>query len=111
MAETWLRLNDAERFSESWADCAAAFKQKLDAGAFEKVFRASRPAGTVQSRTKTSVKLFASVPGKPDGHYARVVFETVFSEDGTVLETVWLSQEPPDRWRVQGSRLQRAFVE
>jgi hypothetical protein len=111
IAEAWLRLNDAGKFSESWAECAAALKQKLEAGAYEKVLRASRAGGTVQSRTKTSVKLFTRAPGIPDGHYARVSFETVFSPEGTVVETVSLSKEPGDRWRVQGSRTQPASVE
>jgi hypothetical protein len=108
-AEEWLALNDAETFSLSWARTAQPLKQVAhDEATFARTLKASRPAGSVLSRTRVAVKHTRSWPSRPDGDYVQLRFETIFSEDGAALETVLVAKDADGQWRVAGSRIQRA---
>jgi len=59
------------------------------------------PLGPVISRNLTNVQRSTSLPGAPDGSYAKVQFSTVFAHKHEAAETVVLA-EGPSGWRVDG---------
>jgi hypothetical protein len=102
-AEEWLSLVDAANYSQSWAEAAAGFKNRVDQSGWEKAVNGVRtPIGKVQSRTLKVAEFATSLPGAPDGEYVVLKFETTFEKKQHAVETVTPTKEADGRWRVGG---------
>jgi len=101
-AKAWAGLLDHGQYAQSWNEAGSLFRSQISRARWARMATGVRgPLGPVVSRTFTSIQRSTSMPGAPDGSYAKVQFATVFAHKRQAAETVVLA-ESPSGWRVDG---------
>ncbi|HEY2481989.1 MAG TPA: DUF4019 domain-containing protein [Caulobacteraceae bacterium] len=101
-ARTWLGLIDRGAYANSWTEAGTLFRTQVSQARWAGMAAGVRgPLGAVMSRTVAGDRRSTSLPGAPDGHYARLRFSTVFAHKRQATETVVMADEPSG-WRVDG---------
>ena len=101
-ANSWVRLVDAQNWSESWNAAGTLFKTQMSAPRWASTIQPVRePLGAVASRSLKGITKAGSLPGAPDGQYEIVQFETSFAHKSNAIETVVIAREPSG-WKVDG---------
>lgn len=101
-AKAWAGLIDHGQYAQSWTQAGSLFRANVSKARWTTMVSGVRgPLGPVVSRTLASVQPSTSMPGAPDGSYAKVQFNTVFAHKRQASETVVLA-DGPSGWRVDG---------
>ncbi len=102
-AEKWLALIDGGKYTESWNQAAAYFKNAVKQEQWEQSLHAVRkPLGRLLSRTVKNKAFMTSLPGAPDGEYVVIQFDASFENKKSAIETVTPMLESDGNWRVSG---------
>jgi pimeloyl-ACP methyl ester carboxylesterase len=101
-AERWLGAVDQGRYAEGWDQATAAMRSRWDkAGLGRAIEPARKPLGTLVSRKLSSERAIPPPPGRADGDYEVLEFDSDFTGGRDVTETVLLMHEPSG-WKVDG---------
>ena len=101
-AGEWLLLLDGGDHAATWQSAAGMFQAAISTEAWAQAAGAARaPLGAVQSRSEKALTLASSLPGVPDGRYAVLQFDTVFTNKSDAVETLTLALDG-DQWKVAG---------
>jgi serine/threonine-protein kinase len=101
-ARAWLGLIDRGAYASSWTEAGTLFRTHVSQARWAGMAAGARgPFGAVISRRLAGDLRSTSLPGAPDGHYARLTFTTAFAHKRRATETVVMAQEPSG-WRVDG---------
>ena len=102
-SDTWLKLSDSGRYSESWKTAAELFRNAISKEQWSQSLNAVRkPLGKVIKRSLKSKQYATSLPGAPDGDYVVIQYETFFEKKKTAIEIVTPMLEKDGKWRVSG---------
>ena len=102
-SDTWLKLSDSGRYSESWETAAELFRNAISKEQWNQSLNAVRkPLGKVIKRSVKSKQYATSLPGAPDGEYVVIQYETSFEKKKSSIETVTPMLEKDGKWRVSG---------
>jgi len=102
-AEKWLIIVDKGKYTESWNESSAYFKQAVTQDQWEQALRAARgPLGKLISRKIKSATYTTSLPGAPDGQYVVIQFSTSFENKKSGIETITPMMDKDGKWRVSG---------
>ena len=97
-AQAWLKLVDAAKYGGAWEACAEQTRKADDKqtlfNAYTRLFQSS---GTLKSRDLLTNKYATD----PSGEFVNIQYDTQFAKT-RVTETVALTREKDDRWRVSG---------
>src|SRR5258708_33282635 len=102
-ADSWLKLIDDGRYSESWTQTCALFQERMPQAQW--TFQASDardPLGSLISRKLAASRYTTSLPGAPDGHYVVLQYKSSFANKKSAVETVTPMREADGQWRVSG---------
>lgn len=101
-AKAWAGLIDHGQYAQSWTQAGSLFRANVSKARWTTMVSSVRgPLGPVISRTLAGVQRSTSMPGAPDGNYAKVQFSTAFAHKRQASETVVLA-DGPSGWRVDG---------
>ncbi|MFH2138195.1 MAG: DUF4019 domain-containing protein [Candidatus Omnitrophota bacterium] len=101
--ETWLKLVDEGKYSESWNEAAQYFKNAVSKEQWEQSLTAIRtPLAEILSRKLETAQYFTTLPGAPDGEYVVIQYETSFKNKKSAMETVTPMLDKDGKWRVSG---------
>ena len=102
-ANSWLALTDAGKNGESWDAASSVFRASISRSDWASRIDAVRsPLGATKSRKLRSATFTRSLPGAPDGEYVVILFDTVFQNKASAVETVTPMREKDGSWRVSG---------
>ena len=102
-AEAWLALLDEQQYAETWRRAGGMLKGAVNQDEWAKKLSVTLgPLGKVKSRSVRSTEYSTTLPGAPDGEYVVVIFDSVFKNKQTAVETVPLVTEDAGAWRVSG---------
>lgn len=103
VAQSWLALIDAGDYAASWSNASVLFKNTVDKQQWEKVAKDARqPVGEVVGRSLKSATYTTSMPNAPEGEYVVIVFDSEFSKQKSVTETITPMLGEDGKWRVGG---------
>lgn len=99
--ENWLRLIDAEKYTESWNRASLTLKLTVSKAHWNALMHAVRePLGAVLSRKLLEQRLAKNPKGLPKGDYMILFFQTDFSKKKNAHELVTQVLESDGKWRV-----------
>ena len=102
-AQSWLALTDAGKYSESWQESSAYFKNAITQSNWADALTGVRtPLGKVLSRKLKNATYTKTVPGAPDGEYVVIQYNTSFENKKEAVETVTPMLDKDGKWRVSG---------
>jgi hypothetical protein len=102
-ADSWLKLIDDGKYSESWTQTSAFFQERVPQGQWIAQASAARdPLGSLTSRKLAGAHYTTSLPGAPDGHYVVLQYKSSFANKKSAVETVTPMREADGQWRVSG---------
>lgn len=97
----WLNLIDSQQYSASWDNSGSLFRSQISKTDWvDAVSTARKSVGQLESRQLTSAKSMASLPNVPNGKYAVIQYQSVFSSTHAT-ETITLSKSSSG-WNVVG---------
>lgn len=100
-ARAWLALTDEEHYADSWKMAAAYFQNKRSEADWARTAGTIRkPLGAVENRYIATAGYSNGPSGFPEGEYVVVQFYATFKNRTLALETVTLSKEKDNEWRV-----------
>ena len=100
-AMAWLAVVDSGDYAGSWKGTSQYFKGIVNRDQLvQQLTSVRRPMGQMISRVLTSSTPAASLPGAPDGEYVIMVFNTVFTNKKSGIETLTVVKE--GTWKVAG---------
>lgn len=102
-AQSWLSIIDRGQYSGSW-DAAAPFFQRAvsESKWVESMDSLRKPMGDLVSRQLKSAQTMTQLPNAPDGLYVVMQFQTSFSNNKSVIETVTVGPEKGNQWKASG---------
>ena len=102
-ATAWLALADGGKYTETWDQAAAYFKNALTKDRWVTSLKGGRtPLGKVLSRKLKSKMVTKSLPGAPDGEYVVIMYDTQFENKESAVETITPMLDKDGKWRVAG---------
>ena len=102
-ATAFLQTVDRGNYSETWSNCAAVVRDKLEPGDWANYVASTRePLGAIKHREFSAIEFHESLDDLPDGDYALLSFDGLFEKGGNVEEVVGLALEGDSTWRVIG---------
>jgi hypothetical protein len=102
-SEVWLRVLNSGHYTESWKTAAAAVQSAVTQEKWTATMkRVLEPMGKLDTRRVQSATHTAMLPGVPDGDYVVILYESSFEHKQTAQETVIMSREKDNVWRVAG---------
>ena len=102
-ADSWLRLIDNGKYTESWEAASELFRAAGEKGQWGRQVGAVRgPLGKVLQRKLKSKQFMTSLPGAPDGKYVVIRYDTWFENKKAAVETVTPMLDKDGKWRVSG---------
>ncbi len=100
-ARAWLVLTDEEHYADSWKMASAHFQNKRSEADWIKAAGTIRkPLGAMENRYIATAGYSKGPSGFPDGEYIVVQFYATFKNKTLALETITLSKEKDNEWRV-----------
>lgn len=102
-AQSWLSIIDRGQYSDSW-DAAAPFFQGAvsESKWVESMNSLRKPMGDLVSRQLKSAQTMTQLPDVPAGLYVVMQFETSFSNNKSVIETVTVGPQLGKQWKASG---------
>jgi len=108
-ADKWLVLVDSGTYGESWHESADFLKEEVSQDKWMETMTAVRqPMGSLVSRKIKSTKFRTMMPKALKGKYLIIDYETSFSNNKTVVESVTQMMGKDGRWRVAGYHLDQS---
>jgi hypothetical protein len=102
-AEAWLKLVDDGNYPASWEQAAKVFKGAVKPADWAQMAGGVRtPLGKLVSRKLKSREYTEKMPGAPDGKYVVILYDTVFANKASAVETIIPMADPDGAWRVSG---------
>ena len=102
-AENWLATLDSGRYTDTWEEAAAIFKDGAPQSKWEPAVQAARQAlGVVNSRKVRTMRYVNVLPGAPPGDYVIIEFDTNFEKRPLSVETVTPMRTKAGDWKVAG---------
>ena len=107
-AEAWLKLVDAGKYTESWAEASSVFKAAVSVDDWKTKIADVRspppPAGPgkLLSRKVRSKTYAEKLPGAPDGKYVVILYDAKYERKGDAIETITPMLDKDGKWRVSG---------
>jgi hypothetical protein len=102
-SEAWLGMMDAGQYGDCWKAAAAVVRSAVTEEKWTATMKNVRePLGKVVTRKVQSATHTGMLPGVPDGDYVMILYETSFEHKQTAQETVVMSREKDNVWRVAG---------
>jgi len=102
-ADSWLKLIDDGKYSESWTQTSAFFQKRVQQTQWTEQASAARdPLGSLTSRKLAGAHYTTSLPGAPDGRYVVLQYKSSFANKQSAVETVIPMREADGQWRVSG---------
>lgn len=102
-ALSWLALTDGGKNAQAWEAASPIFQSRVTGSQWAAAIQPVRvPLGKVQKRTLQSVLHTTILPGAPAGDYAVFTYSTVFEKKNPAIETVVLTHDTDNKWRVSG---------
>lgn len=102
-ARDWLALTDRGDALASWNAASKKFRAALPLPGWIAALRKERaPLGALRSRTAVKASFQNSLPGIPNGDYARVAYATSFAKRTQGHESLTLEHDADGKWRVVG---------
>lgn len=105
-ARTWLQRMDEGGPGAAWDASSELMKGGMSKADWEKAFKPVENFGAVRTRTPTSAVFSVKLGGMPDGRYAVINYDTVFTGKEKAVESVILRHEADGLWRGVGYRVQ-----
>lgn len=100
-ARTWLALTDKEYYADSWKMASSQFQNKRSEADWIKTAGTIRkPLGAMENRYIATAGYSKEPSGFPEGEYVVLQFYATFKNRTLALETVTLSKEKDNEWRV-----------
>ena len=107
VAEAWLSVVDEGRYADSWDVLAQLLQRKVTREEWvERVTALRTVAGTLDSRVLVGVRYAKNLPGAPPGEYVVVQYQSAFSRELSVRETVVPMLDSDGTWRVSSYFIQ-----
>ena len=101
VAESFLPLLDAQKYSASWEFLSPLAKETLSKRNWiYGLAKLRQPLGKLKSRKLLETKYINPLPGYPDQEGALVRFESHFNNGKTVIESVGTIRDKDGIWRV-----------
>lgn len=101
-AQGWLLLLDRKDWGTAWDASSAVFRQNVPLGTWmDNVPKLRDPLGAMVERSPGEPIYTHKLPGRPDGDYVTISFNTKFANK-QVVEMVTTVREQDGRWRVTG---------
>lgn len=92
-AKEWLTIVDAGNYTQSWQKSDSFFQSVLSQSQWDSSLKGFRSTlGEVHSRSEIGAKIYATLPGLPDGEYVVIQFQTEFQNKKSAIETLTLSK-------------------
>lgn len=102
-AESWLATLDSGRYTDTWEEAAAIFKEGAPQSKWEPAAQAARQSlGGVIARKVRSMRYVNALPNAPPGHYVIIEFDTHFDKRPLTIETVTPMRTAAGTWKVAG---------
>ncbi|WP_186511097.1 DUF4019 domain-containing protein [Caenimonas sedimenti] len=102
-AHAWLLLLDRRDWGTAWDSSSAVFRQNVPLSSWmDNIPKARAPFGNLVEREPAEAIYKTTLPGRPNGDYVSVLFQSKFDKKPGVQETVTTVLEPDGRWRVTG---------
>lgn len=102
-ADSWLKLIDDGKYSESWTQTSNFFQERVPQSQWAAQASAVRdPLGSLIERKFAKAHYTTSLPGAPDGHYVVLQYKSSFANKKSAIETVTPMREADGAWRVSG---------
>jgi hypothetical protein len=102
-AREWLVFVDGGDGQASWGAAGKKFRSAITVAVWSDALKKEQGRlGRAARRTVGPTRFETTLPGSPDGEYARVLFITAFAIKGAGRETLTLEREPDGNWRVIG---------
>ena len=102
-AKAWLKFVDAQQYNASWQTAAKVFKAAVTKDQWEKTIKTVRdPLGELLERRLFHDRFTSTLPGMPDGEYLVLRFVAAYQHKQSAVETVTLTKDDHDTWRVAG---------
>jgi hypothetical protein len=102
-AHGWLLLLDRRDWGTAWDASSSVFRQSVPLPAWmDGIPKVRAPLGVLVERTLADVGYRTTLPGRPDGEYVTVIFESKFDKKDKVEEMVTTVRDADGRWRVTG---------
>lgn len=102
-ARSWLALTDSGKNAQAWEATAPMFQSQVTESQWAAAIQPERtPLGKVKKRTLQSELHTTTLPGAPTGDYAVFTYSTVFEKKNSATETVVMTHDTDDKWRVTG---------
>ncbi len=99
----WLKRMDAGQYAECWKTAATAIQSAITEQQWTTAMENVRaPLSKVLTRAQQSATATSHLPGAPDGEYVVILYQTSFEHKQTAQETVAMSREKDQVWRVSG---------
>ncbi|MDR4516639.1 MAG: DUF4019 domain-containing protein [Nitrosomonas sp.] len=100
-ARSWLALADDGQYVESWRMASPHLRHNKTEADWIKTIKAIRePLGLMEARYIATAGYTDGASGLPKGEYVVVQFYATFKIKGLALETITLSKEKDEVWRV-----------
>lgn len=100
-ARAWLAMTDEELYADSWKTASPHFQQnKSERDWIETAGNLRKPLGAVVNRYIATAGYNKEPSGLPKGEYIIVQFYATFKNKALALETLTLTKENDDSWRV-----------
>ncbi len=105
-ADAWLKVLDNEKYDESWKTASSFFQAHVPQAAFERRMAVVRKAvDPVITRDLNTTEYRTELHGLPKGEYVAFVWETVFGDGKTTLESLVMTNEN-GAWKMIGYAVQ-----
>ena len=102
-AQTWLTMLDKGHYEQSWETASTYFKSMVTKEQWVSQAAAVRnPLGALISRDLKTNLYQKTMPGAPDGEYHVLMFNAVFMNKASAIETVTVMKDKDGQWRLAG---------
>lgn len=102
-AKQWLAIVDGGNYAQSWDDASQYFKSSITKDKWTQAVSKARAAtGAFKSRNRASAQYKKGLPNMPGAEYVVVVYNSVFQNWTSAVETVFLMRDKDSKWRVAG---------
>lgn len=102
-AARWLSLVDSALYKVSWDSAASAFRSNVSPGDWTAAAGAARSAvNPLTDRQLVGSEYTTALPDAPPGEYVVLQYSAVDRDARRVVETVTVTRERRDVWRVIG---------
>jgi len=102
-SDAWLKLVDAEKYTNSWNQAASFFRDHVTADRWAQMAAAARqPLGALKSRQFKAAQYATHLPGAPAGQYVVIQYDAAYANKPDAVETVTPMLDKDGQWRVSG---------